>query len=77
MQRVFSYEALAPDGSVQRDAVDAGDATEARRSLTSRGLFVLGVEDKGLRLERREPLSSADLALGLRILGDLLEAGPP
>src|SRR5689334_9200907 len=77
MQRVFSYEAVGADGSVDRDTVDATDIVEARRSVASRGLFVLSVEDRGFRQERREPLSAADLSLGLRVLGDLLESGLP
>jgi type II secretory pathway component PulF len=77
MQRVFAYEAVAPDGTVDRSLVDARDAAEARQTVASRGLFVLSVEDRGLRRERREALSPADLALGLRILGDLLESGLP
>jgi general secretion pathway protein F len=77
MQRVFAFEAVGPDGSVGRDTVDAADAAEARRAVASRGLFVLAVEERGLRRERRDPLSPADLALGLRVLGDLLESGLP
>ena len=53
-------------------------ALEARRVVASRGLFVRRrSKQRGLRRERREPLSAADLALGLRILGDLLESGLP
>ena len=77
MQRVFAYEAVGADGVVDRDTVDAGDMPEARRTVAARGLFVLSVEERGLRRERKEPLSAADLALGLRVLGDLLESGLP
>jgi type II secretory pathway component PulF len=77
MQRIFAFEAVGPDGSVGRDTVDASDAAEARRAVAARGLFVLAVEERGLRRERRDPLSPADLALGLRVLGDLLESGLP
>jgi type II secretory pathway component PulF len=77
VQRVFSYEAVSPDGSVDRSTVDATDVADARRSIASRGLFLLSVEDQGFRRERREPLSPADLALGLRVLGDLLASGLP
>ena len=77
MQRVFAYVAVGHDGSVDRATIDAEDAAQARRAVASRGLFVLSLEERGLRRERREPLSSADLALGLRVLGDLLESGLP
>lgn len=77
MERVFSYEAVGPDGLVERATVDAGDPLEARSAIASRGLFLLSVEERGFLRERREPLSPADLALGLRVLGDLLESGLP
>jgi len=77
MQRIFAYEAVALDGSIGRDTVDAADAAEARRSVAARGLFLLSLEERALRRERRDPLSAADLALGLRVLGDLLESGLP
>jgi general secretion pathway protein F len=38
-------------------------------------LYVLSVESRGHRVSRRDPLSVADLALGLRILADLFESG--
>src|SRR5581483_8774919 len=76
-ERVFSFVAVGRDGVVARGAIDADDAGTARSSVASRGLFVLSIEEKGPRRERREPLSAADLALGLRILGDLLESGLP
>src|SRR6185503_16303115 len=41
------------------------------------GLFVVALESRGTRRERREPLSAAELALGLRILANLLESGLP
>lgn len=77
MQRVFAYVAVGHDGSVDRATVDAEDAVEARRAVASRGLLLLSMEERGLRRERRDALSSSDLALGLRILGDLLESGLP
>lgn len=77
MQRVFAYVAVGHDGSVDRATIDAEDAAQARRAVASRGLFVLSMEERGLRRERRDPLSSSDLALGLRVLGDLLESGLP
>jgi general secretion pathway protein F len=40
-------------------------------------MFVVAIEERGLRRERRQPLSATDLAIGLRVLGDLLESGLP
>ena len=77
MERVFAFVAIAQDGVVNRGTVDAPDVSHARSAVASRGLFVVSVQEKGFRRERREPLSAADLALGLRVLGDLLESGLP
>jgi general secretion pathway protein F len=77
MQSVFAFRAVAADGSVERGTVDAESAVEARETLVGRGLFVVAIESKGARRDRREPLSAADLALGLRILANLLESGLP
>src|SRR3954467_1841301 len=77
MQNIFAFRAIASDGSVERGTLDAESAAEARDALVRRGLFVVAIESKGLRRERREPLSAADLALGLRILANLLESGLP
>ena len=77
MERVFAYTGVALDGTIDRGTVDAEDAAQARKAVASRGLFVLSLQGLGTRRERRTPLSPADLALGLRILGDLLESGLP
>lgn len=77
MQRVFAFQAIASNGSVERGTLDAESPTEARETLVRRGLLVVAIESKGPRLERRDPLSTADLALGLRILANLLESGLP
>jgi general secretion pathway protein F len=77
MQNVFAFRAIAADGSMERGTLDAESAVEVRESLLGRGLFVVSVEQQGPRRERREPLSAADLALGLRILASLLESGLP
>lgn len=74
---VFAFRAIAADGSLERGTLDAESAVEVRESLLARGLFVVSVEREGPRQARREPLSAADLALGLRILASLLESGLP
>jgi len=75
MQTVFSYRAASATGGIDDGTVDAESAREAREILASRGLYVLRVESRGRRVARRDPLSAADLALGLRILADLFESG--
>ena len=75
MQTVFAYRAATADGDVDGGMVDAESSRQAREILASRGLYVLSIESRGHRFARRDPLSVADLALGLRILADLLESG--
>jgi general secretion pathway protein F len=77
MDRVFAFQAVLPNGSFDRGTVDAETAAAAREIVASRGVFVLSIEAKGPRRDRRDPLSAADLALGLRVLADLLESGLP
>ena len=77
MDRVFAYQAIAPDGSLTGGTIDADDVAHARSVVASRGMFVVSIAVRGTRRARRDPLSPADLALGLRILGDLLESGLP
>ena len=76
-QSVFAFRAYASNGSIERGTVDAESAGEARNTLVGRGLFVIALESRGPRRERREPLAAGDLALGLRILANLLESGLP
>ncbi|HTE46349.1 MAG TPA: type II secretion system F family protein [Gemmatimonadaceae bacterium] len=72
---VFAFRAVTSDGSIDAGTVDAATAADARAIVAARGLFVLTIESRGLRRERRDPLSAADAALGLRVLADLLESG--
>ncbi len=73
--QVFAFHAIGADGSNQHGIVEADDITSARLIVAARGCFVLSVEAKGLARTRRAPISSADLALGFRMLADLLESG--
>lgn len=77
MQTIFAFRALSPNGSVDTGTIDAPSAHEARELLAARGLLVATIEHRGPRHQRRERLSTADLALGLRVLADLLESGLP
>ena len=71
----FAFDAVARDGTTNRGTIAAASIRDARESIASRGLLVLSIEARGAERERRMPLSARDLALGLRILGDLLESG--
>lgn len=77
MQTVFAYQALEATGAENRGSIDAESIEEARAALIARGLMIVTLESRGPRRERREPISAGDLALGLRILADLLESGLP
>ena len=75
MQAVFAYRAADASGTIENGVVDARSARDAREIIMSRGLYLLEIERREPRSERREPLPVADLALGLRMLADLLESG--
>lgn len=77
MQHVYAYQAIARDGSLTEGVLDADDLAHARSLVVSRGMLVVSIAARGLRRDRREPLSAADLALGLRVLDDLLDSGLP
>jgi general secretion pathway protein F len=77
MQTAFAYRAASVSGAVEQGTVDAGSAREAREIIASRGLYLLAIERRVEVQERRQQMPDADLALGLRILADLLESGLP
>ena len=76
----FRYRAAQQDGCIVRGSVVAVTREAAVDSLAQRGLWTIDLRPElaayGLgRTRRRIPI--AQLALGLRILADLLEAGLP
>ena len=75
MQTVFAYRASTAAGEISAGMVDAESPSEAREILVARGMYVLSVESRGHRSTRRVPLAVGELALGLRVLADLLESG--
>ena len=77
MANVYAFRAATNDGRLDSGIVDAGSADEARELLATRGLYVLEVVDQGPQRLQRARMSGADLALGLRILADLLDSGLP
>ncbi|HEY4216572.1 MAG TPA: type II secretion system F family protein [Gemmatimonadaceae bacterium] len=77
MQTRFAYSAAAMNGVVEAGTVDAESLDSARSMLATRGLYVVTLGIDASRHERRARISAVDLAIGLRILGDLLDAGLP
>ena len=73
----FAYDALRADGGTERGVVTASSAAEALSSLGERGLLPVSVRHVATRRERRKRIPARDLALGLRVLADLFEAGLP
>ena len=76
-RNVFRYRAARADGVIQLGRVNADDIAGARRTLIDQGLFPIELELAGATVTQRASLPVRDLALGLRVLGDLLDAGLP
>jgi len=73
----FRYRAASMDGRVHRGHVAGSDRSDALRTLSARGLHPISVTAESRRAARRARLPVADLALSLRLLADLLDAGLP
>lgn len=71
----YSYRALRRDGSIEAGAVHAPGVEDAQRILAVRGLLPVEVRLEATSRENAAAIRPADLAIGLRMLGDLLEAG--
>lgn len=71
------YEALDTHGATVRGEVAAATVEEARRLLLDRGLLPIHVRRASWSHGHARSLRSAELALGLRLLADLLAAGLP
>jgi general secretion pathway protein F len=74
---VYRYRAARADGTLESGRIDAASGAEATQALAGRGLFPVALRLEAARREHRSSLSAADLALGLRVLADLLESGLP
>jgi general secretion pathway protein F len=73
----YDYRALRRDGRVEAGTLAAQSSLDALEALRRQGLLPIEMRLVETQRERRTPLSAADLALGLRMLADLLEAGLP
>jgi general secretion pathway protein F len=73
----YKYRAVRTDGVVELGVVEASSQEAAGGVLIDRGLFPVELKLQSALEERASRLSSQDLAVGLRILADLLDAGIP
>jgi general secretion pathway protein F len=73
----YSYRAARKDGSMEFGVVGARSRDAASAALADRGVFPIDLSLEGTEEVARSRLSVADLALGLRVLASLSEAGLP
>ena len=76
----FSYRAARQNGRIERGSVTAATRDAAAESLAQRGLWTLDLRERSAQRTHgagRRRLPASQLALGLRIIADLLEAGLP
>ena len=73
----YRYRAARPDGTIERGEVSAQSRDGALATLSDRGLFPVEIAARSPVRVRRARIAPADLALGLRMLASLLEAGLP
>jgi general secretion pathway protein F len=71
----FAYRAMRRDGVVERGSLDAPTRDGVARALGDRGLFPVEIEQRSERALGRRGMPTSELALGLRMLADLLESG--
>ena len=71
----YRYRAARPDGSLELGVLDASSRESVRQLLGDRGLFPVEIVEQAAEARRKARMSADDLALGLRVLGDLLESG--
>jgi general secretion pathway protein F len=69
----FRFEALTPDGALENGVITAADRESAIRIVRDRNLFPIAV--KPVRFRTGATVSQRDLALGLRMLSDLIACG--
>lgn len=74
---LFRYRALSGDGAVRHGEVEASSLRDALRALRSQGLIAVRLAPGSRWSRGRARLSARDLALGLRVLADVLESGLP
>lgn len=73
----YAFEALDATGRRERGSVDAASPDAALRILGDRGLLAFSLREAATARQRKRRLPAHDLALGLRVLANLLAAGLP
>ena len=73
----FAYRAARADGAFEHGVLSAESRDAALRALAAQGLWAVDLNATRADADRHTRLSSADLALGLRVLATLLESGLP
>jgi general secretion pathway protein F len=72
----YTYRAARPDGGVERGVIAATSVRSARGALRARGLTPIELDPTSCR-SKLARLSTRELAVGLRMTADFLEAGLP
>jgi type II secretory pathway component PulF len=73
----FAYRAAGGDGHVHSGVLEAATLDDARAAIRARGWFAITLRQRGSSAPHRARLAADELALGLRVLADLLDAGLP
>ncbi|MDB4915071.1 MAG: type secretion system protein, partial [Gemmatimonadetes bacterium] len=73
----FRYRAASMDGRLHRGRLSASTRDDALRTLSDRGLHPISITGDSVGGTHRARLPVGDLALSLRLLADLLDAGLP
>ncbi len=73
----FAYRAARADGAFEHGVLTAENRDAALRALAAQGLWAVDLNAARSDDDLRARLTSADLALGLRVLATLLESGLP
>lgn len=73
----YDYRAVDTAGHISRGTIHASSRDAALAAVRERGLLPMDVRVAPRVTDRRTRVPAADLALGLRVLSDLLDAGLP
>lgn len=73
----YRYRAARQDGLLEQGVLDAPSREMASGLLAGRGLFPVEIVQQAAEASRKGRMRADDLALGLRVLADLLESGLP
>lgn len=73
----FTYQAVDPTGKIVQGSVRAHSRDAALAAVRQRGLLPMDLRVTSRITTRTVRIPPADLALGLRVLSDLLDAGLP